>query len=1107
MTQKQLFDLPFGPGQYTEQSERGAKGRWYSMDKVRFRAGLAEKIGGWTKLQPQFLGICRRLRDWSSLDAKRWTAIGTDTKLYVWQDGTLYDITPVRRTVTLTAPFTTQNAPSLSVTVHDVNHGAQAGDYVRIENATVGGSSGILVDGEYQVVSVTDTDNFVITVTSAATGPGSSGEGGSPTFRYDISAGASSAIAATGYGTGPYGREGYGTARTGSTLVLGIRTWSLDTWGEDLLASPRGGAIYWWDRSKGTGSRAEKLGGDSPQVNQYMVVSQRDRHVIALGAYDYFNNAVDPMLIRWCSTEDLNDWVPTATNTAGDLRLYSGSKIVAGVRSRLETVIFTDVSVHTLPYVGGYDVFGLNVVGENVSILGPNAAVPIDARVIFMAESDFYIYDGIVRVIPCDVRNFVYDNLNTLQRDKVYGGLNREFNEVWFFYPSYEVNGWLQTDLSLGLPQEYQVAQSSELTGDDLIADVVFMLKPSLADGNVYGTNEIYDKIRNVYGIGQGTSTFQSGLTPSGDSAMEPDLYGASAGFYFAGVTADHTAWSITNNDPICIEAFIKLMGFTVNDTDQIIISRRTTSAGQWAIGIIYDTALGAHRMKAWIGSNLITTVTIPETLIDYDWYHIAFQYHPAANASYFCFNGTIINARYTNKLSQNPTETGLPIHVGVRSTDGTDVNLADDFRGQIDAVRITKGVRYTGATSSSYTIPSGAYPEVAIPPGTDGDIGYSVSFNSGGYTEITTTANNGYEYDYYLVNPSVILTPRSAEYAVEFSFNPDFTYGDISFPERGVGLVFLRNEISGTAETASDDASGIYAEINNSAGSSQGTFDWFKKGADGVKDWLDANPFPVDVDAVLGAGITNDTKYILSVRVDDDVLTAYINGIFLSTVTLSPAESAFYVDGSFGIHIAEHVGETFFGVYAPATSIAKFYNLATTPLDVITSSGFDISPVEVNRYVIFNYEEGSWATGTMSRTAWADRSPLLEKPYAAGVDGYLYKHETGTDDDGAAMPSFLQSFDMEVPESGEQLMHVDQLVPDFLTLEGSVDIYLSGKKYPQDTNRISKGPYTVINGTRKVSTRIRARQIAIRVESNDIGDKWRMGTLRGRAGPHGKRG
>lgn len=830
MTVKQIFELPIGPGQYTEQSERGAKGRWFTMDKVRFRKGLAEKIGGWVQLQPQFLGTCRRLKDWSSLDAKRWSAVATDTKLYLWQNDTLYDITPLRDSGTLTAPFTTFTGET-RVRITHTNHGAAQGDYVRFSGAIVGGASGITVDGEYSIDTIIDENNYEITDDETAA-TGGAGEGGTPDYEYDISAGAGSAVTATGYGTGPFGREGWGNARTGSTLVLGIRTWSLDTWGEDLLANPRGGAIYWWDRSKGTGTRAVALGGDAPPNVEYMLVSQRDRHVIALGAYDFFNEAFDPMLIRWSSTEDLNDWVPTSTNTSGDLRLYSGSKIVAGVRSRLETAVFTDVSAHTLPFVGGFDVFGLNIIGENVSILGPNCAVPVDHRVLFMAEADFYIYDGIVRVLSCDVRNFVYDNLNVVQRDKIYGGLNREFNEVWWFYPSFDVDAWVQQDFSLGLPSGYSLA---------------------------------------------------------------------------------------------------------------------TASGG--------------------------------------------------------------------------------------------------------------------------------------------GIIGYTYTFDSTGFTTLTNTADNGYEYDFVLTNDEPIITPREGEYAVEFAF--DSAGGAAT---RWGGLVFLRTEITGTPDTTSDDAQGIYVEA-----------DFFtdalrirKKNASGVKSAMDNDPGATTFTAVSGSAVAQDTKYIITASVNLLEVTVYLDGTQVWQFNLSTAEGALYTGGSSGLHVeaAATIEDEF-----------KFYNFATGPLGVLTATDFDISPIEVNRYVMFNYEEGSWATGKLARTAWADRSPLLEKAYAAGTDGYLYKHETGTDDNGAALPSFIQSFDMEIPNAGEELMHVDQLIPDFLVLEGSVDVNLTGRKYPQEPTRISKGPYTVQNGTRKLSTRIRARQVALRVSSSATGDKWRMGHWRGRAGAHGKRG
>lgn len=836
MTQKRIFDLPIGPGQYTEQSERGAKGRWYRMDKVRFRKGLAEKIGGWIQLGPQFIGVCRRLKDWSSLDNQRWAAIATEVKLYLWQDGeppTLFNITPLRRTVTLTAPFDTPSSSS-TVTVNDVAHGAQVGDYVTFSNTVDGPGSGIVFDGEW-VIQTADTDSYTIDVSPQVSNGGGpwSNEGGTAVLaEYELTPGASTAITATGYGSGPYGAEGYGAARTVvSTIIVPIRTWHLDTWGEDLLASPRGGGIYWWDRSKGTSARAELL-TEAPITNEAMVVSQRDRHVIALGAYDFFNQADDPLLIRWCSTEDLNDWVPTSTNTSGDLRLYTGSKIVTGVRSRLETVIFTDTAVHTLPFIGGFDVFGLNIVGENVSILGPMCAIPVDHRVFFMAEADFYVYDGVVKVLPCDVRNLVYDNLNTLQRDKVAGGINREFNEIWWFYPSFDPNAWVQDDFSLGIPSGYEVARS---------------------------------------------------------------LGGA--------------------------------------------------------------------------------------------------------------------------------------------------------------------------------------------------DVGYSYTFDPAGYTERTPVLDQGYEHDYVLINDEPIITPLESEYAVEIDVNPDIAMGT-----GRAGLCFLRTDVTGMLpQQDADDCNQFMFELDYANDQLRVT----KKEAAPVTNPDNLLSNTASFTTVTGSAMATDTKYVLTAQVNGSQITCFVDGVQAFQFTMSAAEIALFTGGTCGLHASpDTVSQQY-----------RFYNFAAGPLNVLTATDFDISPIEVNKYVTYNYEEGSWATGSLARTAWADRSPLVEKPYAAAVDGYLYQHETGTDDNGAAMEAFIESFDFEIPDAGEELMHVDQLIPDFLTLEGDVSVELTGRKYPQDPNRIEKGPYTVRNGVRKLSTRMRARQVAIKVSSNQTGSRWRMGTWRGRAGPHGKRG
>lgn len=824
MTQKQIINLPIRAGVYTEQTERGAEGFWYSADKVRFRKGLPEKLGGWVQKAPLFQGICRRIHDWTSLDGKFWTAIATELKLYLWQNGSLHDITPIRAAGTLSNPFDTTNA-STTVTVNHTAHGGQVDDFVRFDNATAVG--GITIDGEYQIVTA-DVDSYTITHSDAATATVSGG-GGTVQYEYDISVGSSTALTATGFSTGPFGREGYGNARTGSQIVVALRTWALDNWGEDLLASFAGGAIYWWDRTRGASSRAVLI-ENAPQVNQYMIISQQDRHVFALGAYDAFNEVVDPLLIRWNSTEDLNDWVPEDTNTAGDIRIYRGSKIVTGIRSRLETLVFTDISVHTIAGFGN-GIFGQNTVGENVAIVGPNAAVAIDHRVLFMADADFYIYDGIVRVLPCTVRNFVYENLNNAQKDKVYAGTNKMFNEVWWFYPSRDPNAWVQQDFTLGLPSGYSTATASE-----------------------------------------------------------------------------------------------------------------------------------------------------------------------------------------------------------------------------------------------------------------GGTIGYSYTFNAAGYLIPAGTAANGYEHDFVLTNDEPLLTPLEAEYAVELDISPDYNGGP-----KYAGLCFLRTDISGTVDTNADDAQQFMVELDFTNDAIRVR----KKGADGTLAAPDNEATnSVDVSTLTGDALVEDQKYVIKAKVDNPNVKVYLDDVLAFDFDLSAAELLVYTGGSAGLHVAAN---------ADSDDSYRFYNFAASPLDVITASGFDISPTEVNRYVAYNYEEGTWTTGKLARTAWHDKSPVLEKPYGTGTDGFIYQHETGVDADSAAMACSLESFDLEIG-AGEALMHVDQLIPDPLILQGSISVSVTGKKYPGDQDRISKGPYPVIPGTRKVSTRFRARQGAIKVESSDLGDKWRMGHWRVRAGAHGKR-
>lgn len=423
-----LKDFPFKPGIYTDDTSRdvGAMGTWKSCDHVRFYQGLPEKIGGWAKdnAAVQLLGKVRSAIDWVSNLAVQYIMFGSSKKLYAWAGSLAFDVTPVVETGTLTNPFTTTiNLPT--VTVNDVTHGRTAGDSVIFSGASAVG--GITIDGEYVVTSVTDADNYVITHTSNATssaGPG----GGAVGYSYLLPIGYDDTTTATGWGMGGWGLGTWGTPRTTGT-PLPARMWSLDTWGEDIIACPRGGNLYLWDTSVGTSARATLL-ASAPTSNLAVFVSQEDRHVVALGADG------DPMYIRWCSQNDYDDWVASATNTAGDKRLDQGTEILTSIKARGEHLIFTDAYVFSMIFVGPPDTFAFRPLGSNYGLQGQGAVAEFEGKVYWMGQKGFYLYDGAIRVVPCTVLTRVFDSLNTLQRAKIVAGVNLRFGEIWWQYPS-----------------------------------------------------------------------------------------------------------------------------------------------------------------------------------------------------------------------------------------------------------------------------------------------------------------------------------------------------------------------------------------------------------------------------------------------------------------------------------------------------------------------------------------------------------------------------------------------------------------------------------------------------------------------------------------------
>jgi hypothetical protein len=488
---------------------------WYESQWVRFRQGTPEKIGGWVRLSSNtFLGLCRSLWNWVTLTGQNLLGVGTNLKFYIEQGGAYYDITPIRRTVTLSNPFSTVISTA-AVTVHDTNHGATVGDYVTFTSTAAVG--GLTISGEYTVTTVIDANSYTITASgnasSTVTYP--PGGGGTVTAAYQLQIGLPYSVPLTGWGAGPWSYGGWGI---GGTATAALRLWSQSNFGEDLIFAPRGGAIYYWSAASGLLTRGvalDSLGGtititiaspavvtlstalpagtsvqlgttgalptglstgttyyienvsgltcnlaatpggtaintsgtqsgvqsiatlgDVPTVQNFIYVSDTSRFVFAFGCNDYSSAVQDPMLIRWSDQESATIWYPQSTNQAGSIRLSHGSQIVTAIQTRQEIVVFTDASLYSLQYLGPPVVWGTQLLGDNISIMGPNAVAQASGVVYWMGVDKFYKYDGRVSTLRCDLRQYIYGDINLEQSSQVFASTSEGFNEVWFFYCS-----------------------------------------------------------------------------------------------------------------------------------------------------------------------------------------------------------------------------------------------------------------------------------------------------------------------------------------------------------------------------------------------------------------------------------------------------------------------------------------------------------------------------------------------------------------------------------------------------------------------------------------------------------------------------------------------
>jgi hypothetical protein len=428
-----LKKLQLKPGVNRENTRYTSEGGWYSCDKVRFRQGTPEKIGGWQRVSTNtYNGVCRALWQWATLSGVPYLGVGTNTKYYIYYGGEYYDITPVVSTVTLTNPFTTVNG-SATVTVTDVAHGATTGTFVTFSGATAVG--GLTLTGEYQITVLT-VDSY--TITAASNASSSVTGGGTVTAAYQVSAGTEIAVALSGWGAGPWGFGAWGIGSPGSDS---IRIWNHQNFGEDLIYAPRGGAFYYWDATAGLTTRGvalDSLSGasDVPVVQTLFLVSDASRFVIAFGCNDYGATDLDPMLIRWSDQESAVNWTPAATNQAGSLRLSHGSKIEAVLQTRQEILMWTDTSLYGLQYLGPPIVWGSQLLTDNVTIVS-NHAMSVAAGVVYwMGQDKFYSYDGRVNTLSCDLRQYIFSDINRAQYAQIFSGTSEQFNEIWWFYCS-----------------------------------------------------------------------------------------------------------------------------------------------------------------------------------------------------------------------------------------------------------------------------------------------------------------------------------------------------------------------------------------------------------------------------------------------------------------------------------------------------------------------------------------------------------------------------------------------------------------------------------------------------------------------------------------------
>ena len=451
-----LQKLQFKPGVNRDQTNYTNEGGWFQCDKVRFRSGYPQKIGGWLRYGTfTIIGICRQMFNWVTTQSDNYLAMGTSKKVYLEAGTEVYDITPLQHTSTTlgaaAGPFTaTSGSSTLTVSYStDTAYNPEVGNYVTYSGAaSLGGNiTAAILNAEfgYQILTVdTGAKTYTINVGVNANGSDTGKGGATVTAEYDIDVGYDIDTYGYGWGAGAWSRLGWGSGAV-TPVVLQQRDWFFNNFDNDLVMNIRNGPIYYWERSAGITSRAALLSAttingvapaDVPTETTEILVSQNDKHLLAFGATPYGGGAFDPLLIRWATQDQPNVWTPLVTNSAGFIRLSRGSKIVCAVTTRQEILVYTEGTLNSLQFLGTADVFSIQELADNISILSPRAVAVVNNVAYWMGKDKFYAYSGRVETLPSTLRNHVFTNLNYAQADQIVSGTNEGWNEIWWFYPT-----------------------------------------------------------------------------------------------------------------------------------------------------------------------------------------------------------------------------------------------------------------------------------------------------------------------------------------------------------------------------------------------------------------------------------------------------------------------------------------------------------------------------------------------------------------------------------------------------------------------------------------------------------------------------------------------